>query len=237
MKKYLICLSIILISFSIFTVSVKAEDEELKVFDFDVTFTSEGEIVSTYTDQANSLFDNIQPGDELMVNFVFHNDYKDPIDWYMKNMSEAFEQNKGTNAGYEYVLTYSGLTDDIYNSSAVGGDTNSGYDEATKDLDEYFLLQSGFAKGEQQTLSLKMIVDGETSWNVYQSSNSNIQFQFAVEIPPENEEIHKHKIVYIPYTGDTSNITLYVIVEILSLILLLAVLVAYYCYRRKQREA
>ncbi len=239
MKKILIYFSLILICFSAFTSKVKAEGEEYdKEFEFDVVFTKEGKIESTFTEEDASLFDDIQPGDNLKVTFNLKNEYKKAIDWYMLNISDAFD--KGENAGYEYILSYSipvGDENEIYNSSVVGGDDSDGLAEATENLDQYFLLQEGFGKGEEQTVTLVMTVDGETSRKDYQTAAAKIRFQFAVEVPPDADPSHKERYIYIPYTGDEINLTFYIVSEILALILLLAVLVAYYCYRRKQREA
>lgn len=235
MKKILICLSMILIVLSAFTASVNAEDYD-KEFEYDVTFTADGTIVSDY-DPSDAKFNDIEPGDNMKITFNLKNEYNKAIDWYMYNTSEAFESNTAKNASYEYQLTYSGMSDDIYNSETVGGDNKQGIEEATSNLEEYFLLDQGFAKGKQESVTLIVKVDGETSINNYQNAMSDVVLRFAVEIPPEPKEEHVHKVVYIPYTGDTTNLTFYIIAEVIALILLLAVLVAYYCYRRKQREA
>ena len=255
MKKLFICLTLIIICLPSFAAKINAQEVEEEGFDksyvYEVTFTKDGKIETDFDGAAEGefTFDNIQPGDNVKVTFHLNNEYGKPIAWYMWNASDAFEKTFGKNAGYEYELTYSKpITDSIsgestniiFSSDVVGGDEKAGgkegLEEATEDLDEYFLLQEGFAKGEVQSVVLVMRVDGETSWNIYQNAASDIKFQFAVELPPE-KEVPVERVEYIPYTGDSVNLTFYVISEILALILFLAVLAAYYVYRRKQREA
>lgn len=236
MKKILICLTLIIFCFSSMTKAVSAEEYD-KEYEYDVVFKADGTIESTFDPADHDEFNNIQPGDNLKITFNLKNEYNQAIDWYMYNTSEAFEENVGKNASYSYQLTYTGMSDAIYDSNVVGGDNADGFEEATAELEDYFLLHEGFAPGETQSVTLIAAVDGETSWNNYQTSFSNIKFQFAVEVPPEQTERHVDRIVYIPYTGDTINLTFYIIAEILALLLLVAVLVAYYTYRRKQREA
>ena len=62
---------------------------------------------------------------------------------------------------------------------------------------------------------------------------------FAIEVipEPENKEEHIKKIIYIPYTGDDFDLSYYMIAELVALLLMAAVVYAYYRYRRKQEGA
>lgn len=244
MKKFLICLSLVLLLIPGIRKNVYAEEEYDYDLSYDVVFTSEQKLV--YRDSAGNEFKsfedslpNMLPGDSMKVTFNLKNEYNKAVDYYMYNNSEAFETltANAKNAAYDYELTYSGKSAPLYSSDVVGGDEMQGIEEATDALKDYFLLQDGFANGRTETVSLVLTLDGETQVNSYQDALGNVKFSFAVEVPPEPTEKHEERIIYIPNTGDSINMNVYIIAEVLSLILLAIALYTYYRYLKNQRGA
>ena len=137
----------------------------------------------------------------------------------------------------EAVLAVEHGTARVAARDVVGGDEMQGIEEATDALKDYFLLQDGFANGRTETVSLVLTLDGETQVNSYQDALGNVKFSFAVEVPPEPTEKHEERIIYIPNTGDSINMNVYIIAEVLSLILLAIALYTYYRYLKNQRGA
>ena len=220
MKKFLICLSLVLLLIPGIRKNVYAEEEYDYDLSYDVVFTSEQKLV--YRDSAGNEFKsfedslpNMLPGDSMKVTFNLKNEYNKAVDYYMYNNSEAFETltANAKNAAYDYELTYSGKSAPLYSSDVVGGDEMQGIEEATDALKDYFLLQDGFANGRTETVSLVLTLDGETQVNSYQDALGNVKFSFAVEVPPEPTEKHEERIIYIPNTGDSINMNVYIIAE------------------------
>ena len=245
MKKVLLFLSVLFLLIPGVARNVSAEDSYDYDLSYDVVFTADEKIIyrdpatgKETTDITKDLPDML-PGDSMKVTFNLKNEYPRAVDWYMYNNSEAFEQlsKNASDAAYDYELTYTAKADPLYSSDVVGGDTMMGINEATDVLKDYFLLQDSFAKGRNESVTLVLSFDGETQINSYQLALGKVKFRFAVEIPPESTEKHEHKIIYIPYTGDSSNMNVYIIAEAASLLLLGAALYAYYRYLKKQREA
>ena len=186
---------------------------------------------------------DIQPGDDATIVFKIKNASDKDVDWYLSNSAIAFEKslNEASGAAYEYVLSYSGKTEPIFSSDSVGGtkETGSGgaigVEEATENLDEFFLLDT-LGAGQEATLTLYLALDGETQTNEYQRAISDITVNFAVEPATEGEDTHVQRIIYVPRTGDTSHVFLYVALEVISLIALIFVVWRFRVYRRKQEE-
>lgn len=244
MKKLLVCLSLLLLLIPGIKKNVYAEDGYDYDLSYDVVFTKDQDLIyrDSEGNQLNSFSDELPdmlPGDSMRITFNLKNEYGKAVDYYMYNNSEAFETltANAKNAAYDYELNYSGKSAPLYSSDVVGGDEMQGIEEATDALKEYFLLQDSFSKGRNESVSLVLTLDGETQVNTYQDALGNVKFQFAVEIPPEPTERHEERVIYIPNTGDSINMNVYIIAEALSLILLGIALYSYYRYLKKQREA
>jgi len=245
MKRFSACLMIMFLLLSAGGKRIMAEDAYDYDLAYDVVFTADEKIEyrdkdgNVLSDYASQLPDMV-PGDSLRLSFTLKNEYKKAIDWYMFNNSQAFEtgsQDGPSDAAYDYDLTYTAKEGPLYSSDVVGGDEMSGIEEATDALKDYFLLHKSFGKSASETVTLVLSFDGETQINTYQEALANVQFRFAVEIPPDPEQREEQKIIYIPYTGDTGNMYLYMIMEVVSLILLGVVLYAYYRYLNRRKEA
>lgn len=186
---------------------------------------------------------DFQPGDSILLTFdIVNRSTNKTVDWYMRNDSESFEDgDKTLGAIYTYILSYG--SKEFYNSDIVGGedegtDGPSGIETATIDLENYFILDR-LAPGDNGTVTIYLKVDGETQIDVYQEKLSSLIAQFAIEVvpDPEHKEEHKEKIIYIPYTGDDTDFSYYMIAELIALLLMAAVVYAYYRYRQKQEGA
>lgn len=260
-KKLWICISLSILCLSVFSATVFAEGEESTPnssydyegeYDYDyfytVEFTKDQKII--FEDENGNKINaptinlsDVQPGDALRAQFSLKNSSGQTIDWYMFNNSTAFESNVAKDAAYEYELAYDHFTNGpkIYSNNSVGGIVENnipqGITEATDSLKDYFMLHEGFASGGDGLVTYKLLIDGVSSEFVYQGSDASLNVRFAVVLPQKPENKHEEKIIYIPYTGDSINMNVYIIAEILSLIFLAVVLYMYYRYLKTKKEA
>ena len=206
---------------------------------FDIEFDgSKIKTVDEGLEKLTKYLDDIQPGDDATIVFNLRNSSDQEIDWYLSNSAIAFEKSlqNASGAAYEYVLSYSEKSEPIFSSDTVGGTGSTlGLGEATENLDEFFYLDTVSA-GKATTLTLYISLDGETMTNEYQKAISDITVNFAVELPVEGEPTHVQRIIYVPRTGDTSNILLYAGLALISLIVLAIVIWRYRVHVRKERN-
>lgn len=206
-------------------------------------------------DELNKYLQGMQPGDKATVEFILRNDYSEEVVWWMKNDTlktfendEDYGRNSVSGGNYTYTLTYDG--NNIYTSGAVGGEAptptpkegekhyEEGLDEATYALDKYFEL-GGIKPGETKKVTLYFALDGETQKNNYQDVLGKLRVSFAVEIPEKNSDKIKRvegepTYVYVPYTGDSTDLALNLAIELILLNLLLYIIWSYIAYRRRQ---
>ena len=181
------------------------------------------------TSAANAL----QPGDDVTYTITLKNNHSEETEWWMYNQVLAsFEQNKIANGGaYSYRLTYSGPNNSrtIYDSDTVGGETvgNEGLTSATSALKDYFVLGT-LKKGESATVTLYVMLDGETQGNNYQNTLADLNMRYAVEIILNNKDVVK--------TGDETQIMPYVIAATVSGVLLLCIAILRMGKSRKSRR-
>lgn len=187
----------------------------------------------------------LQPQDELTLDITLYNE-EDAVDWYMSNdVLRTFEEDYETaqGAAYTYKLTYVNNNDEsrvLYDSENVGGDDTQGgqgLHQATSTLKDYFYLDS-FEKNQSGHIILHIVVDGETSNNDYQNTMARLKLNFAVEKRTTNT------VVYQPgsntsqktLTGDQTNILMYVLMTICSLIALVCLICLYVKTRKKEEK-
>lgn len=217
--------------------------------DWHVEFSSEKEMVSNFSsDNFADVLDYMQPGDSAHFQVMIENSYSGETDWYMSNeVIQSLEDASQTASGgaYSYILTYTdfeGSVTTLYNSDTVGGENYfenlEGLHEATNALSDFFYLDS-LKKDESGTVNLYVMLDGETQGNDYQDTLAQLQMNFAVELPVQNEEhntvekivyryhdnhivrTEEDKIINIVKTGDETNLVpLLIIAGILGLLLL-----------------
>jgi len=218
MKKYLAFIIMAILLISSMSIVASAEEYEGKK---GMSVEYDGSKLVT-TGSLNDVLDQMLPGDTATVEIQLKNSADNDVDFWMSNdVLQSFEDSSEASGGaYEYQLAYKGK--DIYNSAAVGGtDTEAGVGlhKATGALDEYFYLDT-LSKGQTGSVTLKVTLDGETQRNAYMDTAANLEMKFAVEeIVPETVNPPK------PQTGDTNNMTLYLIAICVSGIILLAIAV------------
>lgn len=184
----------------------------------------------------------MEPGDSVELTISLKNSFNGQADWYMRNqVLETLEKSAEIAGGaYDYLLTYkdaSGATTTLYSSEKFGGEgryNGVGLKGATTTLDEYFYLDR-LGKEDTGVVKLKVVLDGETLVNSYQSTLAVLQMDFATELvksgtstqtPGRNREIIK--------TGDQSQIMLYILLTLGSGLLLL--MLAFLRMRREKEE-
>jgi len=227
----------------------------------DLKFTPDPKVDSSYFDKTKEILSAMQPGDTAKITYVLENKYSEPLDWYMSNEAiRPFEDEKNRESvdggGYSYSLVYTdgfGTEKVLYDSTAVGGEglekDQKGLRGATNALDDMFLLDTLNPK-EKSKLVLNFKLDGESQPNSYQEVVGELRINFGVELQdeekpkpePKEEEVVKEvkktvkskRTVYLPYTGDDSNLAYYAVVELLLLNALMATGIAYIFYKRKQ---
>ena len=221
------------------------------------------ELVSNYDgDSISSQLKGMEPGDDATVVFHLKNNYNEGVYWWMSNDTvHTFEDvarktinGKIEGGNYSYKLVYNntaGTNKVIYDSAAVGGDGTQGLIDATNALDEYFMLEK-IDPNKESTLTLYFELDGETQANNYQEVLGALKVNFAVELPEsiehepgkrivEKEEFDEvtgksknRRVIYIPYTGDTIELPVFIAIEVILVLLLVAIIVSFVAYKRKQ---
>jgi len=209
--------------------------------DWNVRFTADKAMDSNF--KSTDLEDyvaGLQPGDDITFRVALKNEYSETVDWYITNevlySLEDRSNNSATAGGaYEYGLSYydtAGKEHILYSSDAVGGDTvdkaGEGLHEATDSLSDFFYLDT-IKPGGTGYVVLSVALDGETQGNDYQDTLADLQLNFAVEL---NKASYRY---YGPKTGDTSNITLWLIAAAVSGVVLL-VLAIVILKRSRRRE-
>ncbi len=215
----------------IFSVSVFAGEHLSGADNWQVTFTSGGELKPNFT--ASGVADSIselQPGDDITLKIKLLNENENDTDWYLSNsvLTTLEESHNAQGGAYTYVLTYSGPdgNKELYNSQTVGGIGSNGLKDATDALEE-FLRIGTLKKGEEAAVTLYIELDGETQGNDYQSALADLEMNFAVEVL-ETEEVVK--------TGDESNLLPYFIVMAISGAALFGIAIFLVIRRRKDRK-
>ena len=196
-----------------------------------VTFNGKKVTSSFSAADFNGAANALQPGDDLTYTITLTNSHTEETEWWMYNqVIKSFEANSVANGGaYTYRLTYTapnGATQTIYDSETVGGEGggNQGLTAATSALKDYFVL-GNLKKNESATVTLYVMLDGETQGNSYQDTLADLNMRFAVEIVPSKDVIK---------TGDETEILPYVIAAAVSGALLMVIAVAR-VKSRKQR--
>ena len=165
----------------------------------------------------------LQPGDDATFTVEIRNNYKDEVNYWMKNsVVESFEDaSKVANSGaYGYVLTYygdDGQEIELFNSSAVGGETDfhnrQGLHEATEALEDYFFLDA-IPSGKAGKLVLNVALDGEAYGNACQDTVATLQMAFAVEL---------ESIPTTPPTSDPTRLMPYMLLSVVSGLVIMAI--------------
>ncbi len=194
MKKRFFCvLSALLLLFS--CVQPAYADRIPSRSDLYVAFTAQETMETNFQHEGESFSEsasNLQPGDSILYSIEIRNDHTGLTDWYMKNeVIHSLERASNTARGgaYTYILSYvnpEGKTEDLYNSSTVGGTASDkgaleGLIEATGGLKDYFFVDR-LRSGQRAKVTLLVELDGETQGNDYQDTLADLNMQFAVEL-------------------------------------------------------
>ncbi|MBR0384933.1 MAG: hypothetical protein IJI05_00120 [Erysipelotrichaceae bacterium] len=246
MKKSLLKLTAVLTVICIFLPPVHAEEFPDHDTDWQVSFDGGNTINSNYTDQeiADALA-GMQPGDSATLKFKVINKHSKSTYWWMENTAVQSLEDSADVArygGYAYeVLYYPSDGSDpitIYSSKEIGGSADSrgeGLHQATEgmgeeNLDENFFFLDEIASGANGELVITVVLDGDSQANSYQLTEAVLRLRFAVEVRDVTPR-EEHRIVY---TGDSSNLQLYVIGAGASG--LLVIISAIYLYRTRKGD-
>ena len=213
-----------------------------------VTFTA-AEKMETNFDTGAALSESyagLQPGDDITLTVTLRNDHTQDTDWYMtnnvlKSLEDEAKSSQAHGAGYTYRLTYTSPKGDVrvlFDSENVGGEAVSaageGLHEATSALKDYFFLDT-LASKDSATITLFMMLDGESQGNDYQDTNASLKMNFAVELKPSTTPRspggNRPTLVR---TGDETNLMPAYIVMAVSGLLFLAFAVDGVRQRRKE---
>lgn len=187
------------------TFAMEAHGEELYgKDDWQVTFTAGNEMVSTFgKGDLDDAVSGMEPGDSIVLTLRLKNENQQAAtDWYMTNKVlyslEDRSANKGTSGGaYTYELIYTdknGEQNVLFTSDTIGGeygeesgvnstDVGEGLHAATSSLEDYFYLDT-LNPSQGGTITLRIVLDGETQGNDYQDTLADLQMNFAVEVQP-----------------------------------------------------
>lgn len=203
------------------------------------TYTYDGDEITTDNPGAiQEALSGMEPGDSVTINQTYVNESDNNTEWYLRNeVLDAFEK-ASEEGGYTYILTSGGV--EIFNSDQVGGaDAPDASDEkglqlATDATGEWIHIDS-LGPGESGETTLYVALDGESQANVYQSTDSVIELQYAVE-DEELEDVIKHVPGKGVNTGDSTNLLIPIMVFLGAALLLVLALVSYRKDKRKDGE-
>ena len=215
-----------LISVSIFLVLMLAMS--FSVFAADSTVTYDGKLSSA---SATTEIGNIVPGDTVEYTVEFENKSDKSTDWYVKNtIVEAFEESKNASGGaYSYTLTYvnpSGSETVLYSNEELGGTSDGsstgavGLKQVSSGTKEDIYLDT-LSAGQKGQVKVSVTLDGETQGNAYATSAASLNLVFAVEPIETTPTV---VTVYVPNTGDNTNVKIYAAVFGLTAVSLMAIL-------------
>lgn len=231
------------------TVTAFAEESSAS---WNVTFTADNKLESNYTmDNLSQAVYNMQPGDAVTLTLHLKNDNPNAANWYLTNtVLKSLEENSvGGAAGgaYEYHLTYTSANSDLdlFDSDAVGGETNSraaaervGLENATEGLEEYVFLET-LAPGATATVNLRVALDGETQGNAYQNTLARLQLNFAVDTDLTETRVERRTTPgdgTVVDTGDSNEMLPFIIAAGVSGILLLVLALIGLKERKNQKK-
>lgn len=229
MRKKILCLAMMAVMVIGMGTTAKAEDYE-STNKWLVEFTADDMKSNFKSSKVADDFREIQPGDSMTLKIALKNSDSGDTDWYMTNevlktLEEAQDAAKG--GGYEYCLTYydpAGTAKELFNSKTVGGENSvkgkEGLHEATDSLEDYFYL-GRIGKGQNGSVQLRLVVDGETQGNAYQETFASLQMNFAVEKVAAGTGNGTGEIRKTVKTGDTSKLMLLSLLALASGMLLL----------------
>lgn len=212
------------------------------------------EIVSDFdSDKVNDMIRGLEPGDDATFEVEFSNQYNETTHWYMRNEAlQTLEQSydRSENGGYTYILTHiapDGSEQVLFDNSQVGGagedghsyaiepksakgshgseNTGEGLHQATNATDEWFFIQT-LKKGQAGKTRLYVKFDGESEVNDYMDTAGELLVAYAVELDDNTFKTVK--------TGDTTNILMYVVTFLASLLMLIFLIMS---YRKDRRDA
>ena len=222
MKRIVKCLSIVALILVVLVNPLMAEENK---YSYEVEYDG-SDITSDFdAEELSSKLSDVQPGDSAEITFVLKNSSDKDVDWYMDNSIQKIFGDRDNSGAYTYSLTYEDR--DLLNQM-VGGDEGS-LDDLNENIKDFFYLDR-IAQGGQAEVKFYLELDGETQGNAYQTTDGTVRVNFAVEqVAEENPPVY----IYVPNTGDNSNLMLYFGMEAVALILLAYVCYRYYQYKRE----
>ena len=203
------------------------------------TYTYNGSaIVTTNASSIQSAIAGLEPGDSITITQTYTNNSDKTTEWYLKNdVVDTFER-RSEEGGYTYRLTSGGQV--IFDSDRVGGNgapsgSEKGLQLATDATGDWIHIDK-LAANASGTTTLYVALDGESQANAYQTSNAEIDLQYAVEDEAVGEDVIKHVSNGVN-TGDRNNIAFSVAAFIGALLLLILAIVSYRKDRKDGEEA
>ena len=232
------------VMFALVLISASALSVSAETVKGTVTYDGDAVALNYSTKDIKEALSGLTPGDDVELEFTLKNNSNKATDWYVEDsVIKAFEEGieettEGTNGAYEYNLVYtsaSGKSTGIY-SNEVGGDNSGttvpkGLKQASSGSEKYFYLDR-IGKGKTGTLKLAIAIDGETLGNNYQSAIADLDVNFAVEVPDEDDST----VTTSPKTGDYTQLSIYMALFAMALVLLAAVGIYALHLRRKERK-
>ena len=154
-----------------------------------VSFDGEKIITDYSQEDVAKAFSGLVPGDDVTFTVHMKNDDKNSTDWYVKDeVFRSFEdETSAANGAYSFELTYTdpnGKPETLFSSSSIGGDSVSGsakgLHQADSATEDYYYL-GRLRKGETAEFALRIVLDGESQTNTYESTKAGLTIEFAVE--------------------------------------------------------
>ena len=208
------------------------------------TYTFNGKSIATSdVSSMAALLQGLEAGDSITITQTYVNSSDEETEWYIRNeILDTLETSKDMNGGYTYKLVSGGQT--LFDSEAVGGRDSESDEQGLKQLNDAITGENAGEKwihidtlksGAKGTTTLTVALDGESQANVYQSTNGQLDIQYAVEDKTkEGETIYKTKPVN---TGDTTSLILPIAAFLGAVVLLVLAVMSYRKDRKDGEEA
>lgn len=202
MKKaaaFLLCLAIL------FAGSAPAFAEGTKT----IIFKGEAEkFVTNISGDVQQLgFTNMQPGDERSLTLTLRNDDAQKMTFYMSAeiLDNIAEKTADGQAVYDFVISRNG---EVFFSTVIGGGQayNQTVGDQYLDASNNILLDT-LGKGESNTVTITLKLDGDSAGNSYMNQTGQIQLVFTVATPTPNEPVTVINNITKYITGQGTTVT------------------------------
>jgi len=188
-KKYMnIVLALTLVAAGFIGLKTEALADTLDPVTWTVTYDGSDSFASTY-DAETAKVTGAMPGDTITYEVTYKNASTEAANFYMDaSVVKTLEEGSDATGGaYTYKILSDKSTTPLFDSKTVGGDNEDvqGLMQVNGNEDAYFDLGT-LAVGESGTVTVIIVLDGNTQSNSYMAAVGQLSILFAAE--PESND-------------------------------------------------